>query len=91
MAQGAPRKPTAPKAKTSTRKQTGSRVIKPKKQSLQKAQAASKKHTSGLTALTERSLAGKAGHLEMLGGGKKDKKQAAQQQQQQAGKAGKKG
>lgn len=34
----------------------------------------SQKHTSGLTALTEKSLAGKAGHLEMLRGGKKDKK-----------------
>ncbi|KAF1981913.1 hypothetical protein K402DRAFT_424986 [Aulographum hederae CBS 113979] len=31
------------------------------------------KHTSGLTALTERSLAEKAGHLEMLKGGKKDR------------------
>jgi len=33
-----------------------------------------KKHTAGLTALTEKSLAGKAGHLEMLRGGKKDRK-----------------
>ena len=32
------------------------------------------KHSGGLTALTEKSLAGKAGHLEMLRGGKKDAK-----------------
>jgi len=31
------------------------------------------KHTSGLTALTEKNLAEKAGHLEMLKGGKKDR------------------
>ncbi|KAJ5586937.1 UPF0390 protein [Penicillium hispanicum] len=35
--------------------------------------AAQQKLTSGLVAKTERSLAQKAGHLEMLGGGKKDK------------------
>lgn len=33
-----------------------------------------KKHTSGTTAVTERNLAAKAGHLELLGGGKRDKK-----------------
>ena len=33
-----------------------------------------KKHTAGLTAMTEKSLASKAGHLEMLHGGKKDSK-----------------
>lgn len=40
------------------------------------------KHSGGLTALTERTLASKAGHLELLRGGKKDMK---------AGKEGKKG
>ncbi len=30
------------------------------------------KHSSGLTAMTEKSLAGKAGHLELLRGGKRD-------------------
>ena len=34
------------------------------------------KHSSGLTAMTEKSLASKAGHLELLRGGKKDKKLA---------------
>jgi hypothetical protein len=33
------------------------------------------KLTAGLTARTERSLAARAGHLEMLAGGKKDKKE----------------
>ena len=37
-----------------------------------------RKHTAGLTALTEKNLAEKAGHLELLGGGKKDKKKAAE-------------
>ena len=58
----------------SQRKQTGARVIKPKKASLLKANKTNKKHTSGMTAMTEKSLAGKAGHLEMLRGGKKDRK-----------------
>jgi len=56
------------------RKQTGSRVIKPKKATLQKQQQMKKKHTAGLTELTEKSLAGRAGHLEILRGGKKDSK-----------------
>lgn len=32
-----------------------------------------KKHSAGLTALTEKNLAEKAGHLEMLRGGKKER------------------
>jgi len=56
------------------RKQTGSRVIKPKKAALQKQHQMKKKHSSGLTDLTEKSLASKAGHLEILRGGKKDRK-----------------
>jgi hypothetical protein len=31
-----------------------------------------KKHSSGLTAMTEKNLAEKAGHLEVLKGGKKE-------------------
>jgi hypothetical protein len=31
------------------------------------------KHSSGLTAMTERTLGAKAGHLELLKGGKKNK------------------
>lgn len=37
------------------------------------------KLTAGYTAKTERNLASKAGHLEMLAGGKKDKKDQKKQ------------
>ncbi|KAK0775313.1 hypothetical protein LTR02_004555 [Friedmanniomyces endolithicus] len=93
MAQGQAKKTKAPATKMSVnttessrtaltcystqRIQTGNRVIKPKKVALQKQQRANKKHTSGLTAMTEKSLAGRAGHLELLRGGKKDRKEAA--------------
>lgn len=56
----------------SQRKQTGNRVIKPKKALLVKQQQLQKKNTSGLTTMTEKHLASKAGHLELLRGGKKD-------------------
>ncbi|QIW99491.1 hypothetical protein AMS68_005009 [Peltaster fructicola] len=59
------------------RKQTGNRVIKPKKAALIKQDQMKKKHTSGLASLTEKSLASKAGHLELLRGGKKDKKEVS--------------
>ncbi|KAE8151876.1 hypothetical protein BDV25DRAFT_152098 [Aspergillus avenaceus] len=52
----------------------GPRQIAPKKQTLIKQKKLTKKLTAGLTARTERSLAQRAGHLEMLAGGKKDKK-----------------
>jgi hypothetical protein len=49
-------------------------VIKAKKGSALKSQQFKKKHSSGIAELTERSLASKAGHLELLRGGKKDRK-----------------
>lgn len=52
----------------------GSRVIKPKKASLIAQNKIKKKHAAGLTAQTEKMLGEKAGHLEVLRGGKKDKK-----------------
>lgn len=57
------------------RKQLGARVIKPTKNSsaLKTAQF-KKKHSSGMTALTEKSLASRAGHLELLKGGKREKR-----------------
>lgn len=58
----------------SQRIQTGNKVIKPKKASLVKAHHVHKKHTAGLQAMTEKTLAGRAGHLELLRGGKKDRK-----------------
>ncbi|GLI77437.1 hypothetical protein F1880_005129 [Penicillium rolfsii] len=51
----------------------GPRQIAPKKQALIRQAKMTKKLTSGLVTKTERSLATKAGHLELLGGGKKDK------------------
>lgn len=58
------------------RKQLGARIIKPSKNSsaLKTAQF-KKKHSSGMTALTEKSLASRAGHLELLKGGKREKRQ----------------
>ncbi|OJJ70565.1 hypothetical protein ASPBRDRAFT_90713, partial [Aspergillus brasiliensis CBS 101740] len=52
----------------------GPRQIAPKKAMLIKQQKLTKKLTAGLTAQTEKNLAEKAGHLELLAGGKKDKK-----------------
>lgn len=49
-------------------------MIKPKKAALQKSHQMKKKHSAGLAEMTEKSLASKAGHLEMLRGGKKDAK-----------------
>lgn len=77
MAQNAPQTKPSTTAKSSAkkpsqRKQTGNRVIKPKKTALVKQQQQKKRNSAGLAALTEKSLAGKAGHLEMLRGGKRD-------------------
>ncbi|KAF2247466.1 hypothetical protein BU26DRAFT_566444 [Trematosphaeria pertusa] len=76
MAQGAVKKafkPANTKKPTQTGPKRGARVIKPKKASLISQNKIKKKHTAGLTAKTEKLLAEKAGHLEMLRGGKKDK------------------
>ncbi|KAJ5179499.1 UPF0390 protein [Penicillium capsulatum] len=79
MAQGLLKKskPTTASAKrtasANSRTKPGPRQVAPKKASLIRQQKLNKKLTSGLVAKTERSLASKAGHLEMLAGGKKDK------------------
>ncbi|KAJ5678853.1 UPF0390 protein [Penicillium macrosclerotiorum] len=77
MAQGLLKKskPSTATAKrgANARTKPGPRQIAPKKQALIKVAKLNKKLTSGLVAKTERSLATKAGHLEMLAGGKKDK------------------
>ena len=52
----------------------GGRTITPKKTSLKKQQAISKKLSASLITKTEKMLGDKVGHLEMLGG--KDKKSA---------------
>ncbi|KAL4929461.1 DUF2462 domain-containing protein [Aspergillus undulatus] len=87
MAQGALKKtkPAAPKRpKTLGPKKGTNGQIAPKKASLIRQQKITKKLTAGLIAKTEKNLAQRAGHLEMLAGGKKDKKSGA-------GKEGKKG
>lgn len=74
MAQGAVKKahkPTNSKKPSALGPKRGARVIKPKKAKLIQQQKIMKKHSSGLTAMTEKNLAEKAGHLEVLKGGKK--------------------
>lgn len=44
-------------------------MVKPKKASLQKQQQFKKKHSAGLASMTEKSLAAKAGHLEVCTAG----------------------
>ncbi|EFR03116.1 hypothetical protein MGYG_06111 [Nannizzia gypsea CBS 118893] len=76
MAQGAIKKskPTQAKKPTSLGPKRGAKTIAPKKAKLIKQQKLVKKLTSGLTGKTERLLAEKAGHLELLKGTRKDKK-----------------
>jgi hypothetical protein len=51
-------------------------VIKPKKTSIISQNKIKHKSSAGLVGQTEKLLAEKAGHLEMLKGGKRDKKEA---------------
>lgn len=67
-------KPTASSNKKSAPGlKKGLRSIAPKRSVLVKNAKIVKKHSAGLTAMTERTLASKAGHLELLKGGKKTK------------------
>ncbi|MCJ1388713.1 hypothetical protein MMC18_001562 [Xylographa bjoerkii] len=74
MAQGTVKKS---KAATASRRPSvlgpkkGARTIAPKRASLVKQKKITKKHSAGLINKTERTLGEKAGHLEMLAGGKK--------------------
>ncbi|KAF1833841.1 hypothetical protein BDW02DRAFT_630874 [Decorospora gaudefroyi] len=84
MAQGAVKKTkAAAPRKPSQKVQRGARVIKPKKASIISQNKIKHKSSAGLVGQTEKLLAQKAGHLEMLKGGKKDRKEG--------GKEGKKG
>jgi len=79
MAQGAIKKTSGglsqkSKRPTALAPKRGTRVIAPKKSKLIAKKKLTKKHSAGLTALTEKNLAQKAGHLEMLVGGKRGKK-----------------
>jgi Protein of unknown function (DUF2462) len=69
-------KPTNTKSKSSSSSHSGitkkgSRTIAPKNAKLAKQQKMTKKFSAGLINETERMLGAKAGHLEMLGGGKR--------------------
>ncbi|KAJ4364021.1 hypothetical protein N0V83_009476 [Neocucurbitaria cava] len=77
MAQGAVKKskPVAARKPSNPGPKRGARVIKPKKASIISQNKIKHKSSAGLTAQTEKLLAQKAGHLEMLKGGKKDKKE----------------
>ncbi|EPE27794.1 hypothetical protein GLAREA_04585 [Glarea lozoyensis ATCC 20868] len=81
MAQGtikAGKKSTAPTVKGSGGRKTvlgpkkGARTIAPRKAGLVRNAKMTKKHSAGLTAMTERTLGAKAGHLELIKGGKKN-------------------
>lgn len=52
----------------------GRRTIAPKRASVKKTAQAQKAGSAQLAARTEKRLAERAGHLELLAGGKKDKK-----------------
>ncbi|KAG0647026.1 non sense mediated decay [Hyphodiscus hymeniophilus] len=79
MAQGAIKtRPAAGTAKSARRQNApgakkGARTIAPRKAALVKNGKITKKYSAGLTAMTERTLGAKAGHLELLKGGKKNK------------------
>ncbi|KAF2644558.1 hypothetical protein P280DRAFT_366007, partial [Massarina eburnea CBS 473.64] len=76
MAQGTIKKSAKSAPKKPTQKvQRGTRVIKPKKASLITQNKINQRSTAGLAGKTEKLLAAKAGHLEMLKGGKKDRKE----------------
>jgi hypothetical protein len=53
----------------------GVRVVKPKKASLIQQNKIKHKSSAGLIGQTEKLMAEKAGHLELLKGGKRDKKE----------------
>ncbi|SLM39606.1 Uncharacterised protein family UPF0390 [Lasallia pustulata] len=77
MAQGAVKKskPATPSRRPAILgPKKGLRAIAPKKAALVKQRGMTKKHSAGLISKTERNLAEKAGHLEMLKGGKSQKK-----------------
>ncbi|KAF2707983.1 hypothetical protein K504DRAFT_468377 [Pleomassaria siparia CBS 279.74] len=84
MAQGAVKK--APKAVNSRKPaatfgpKRGNRVIKPKKASLVAANTIKMSRSAGLATKTEAMLGQKAGHLELLKGGKRDKKLAKEKE-----------
>ncbi|KAI9801910.1 MAG: hypothetical protein M1833_002224 [Piccolia ochrophora] len=97
MAQGASKTPKPQTGKTkrpvALAPKKGARAIAPKKATLVRQKKITKKHSAGLTAKTERLLAERVGHLEMLGGAKRggsgDGKPTAENKRKSAGYSGK--
>lgn len=81
MAQGAIKKSSKPnvnaKVKTKHQAKNSSRVAKPQKAKVTSADKVTRKFTSGLIAKTEAMLGERAGHLELIGTGKKGGKSKA--------------
>lgn len=79
MAQGAPKKlSTKPTARPQGQLRKGSRVIKPKTKKATRSVTSNKlkkKLSAGIAAKTEELLGERAGHLELIGKGKKSKKE----------------
>ncbi|KAL1998150.1 hypothetical protein VTN02DRAFT_6770 [Thermoascus thermophilus] len=91
MAQGEIKKKStstssAAKRSTALAPKRGPRHIAPKKPALVRQAKMTKKLTAGLIAKTERSLAERAGHLELLKGGRKEKKNQDKQNGKEGGK-----
>lgn len=78
MAQGAIKQSARPKpAKATHSKKQAAKVAKPKKSNKGSVDKAHRKFTAGLTAKTEALLGERAGHLELIGKGKKADKKAS--------------
>lgn len=104
MAQGLLKKTTASSSAAATKHTTnhknasstsgvtkkGSRAVTPRKAKLLQQAKINKKYTGGLTARTEAMLGQRAGHLELLGQGKKKKGAAGGAAASDKSKAGKK-
>ncbi|KEF53751.1 uncharacterized protein A1O9_10152 [Exophiala aquamarina CBS 119918] len=90
MAQGIVKKPSAKPTSSSSSGITkkGTRSITPKKARLLKQNKINKKYTAGLTARTEAMLGQRAGHLELLGQGRKKGPSAAADKSKAQGAAG---
>jgi len=77
MAQGAIKKSATPSFATKKQKppqKRGARVVKPKKAKTTTADKITKKYSAGLIGKTEALLGERAGHLELIGKGKKAEK-----------------
>ncbi len=93
MAQGLLKKSSKPASTKPTSAgitKKGARTVAPRKAKLARQAKLNKKFTAGLTAKTEIMLGAKAGHLEMLGQGKKKGKEGVKKGKDEGKKGGKK-